>query len=144
MDHGHAVVLADLAVEDPADDEPADVVVPVQRRRAKLEPHVGIVARRRDGVDQGLEERRQRLGVVVQAELGDALAGVGVEDGEVELVLGRLEVDEKIVDLVKHFGGARVLAVDLVDDDHGCEPRLERLFQHEARLGQGAFRRVHQ
>ena len=33
----------------------------------------------------------------------------------------------------------RVLAVDLVDDDDRGQPGLERLFQHEARLRQGAL-----
>ena len=144
MDDGHAIVLADLAVDHAPDDEPAHVVVPVQRRGAKLEPHVGIEAGRRNGGDQGVEEGGEGLGVVVEAKLGDALARVGVEHGELELVFRRVEVDEEIVDLVEHLGSARVLAVDLVDDHHGGESRLQRLLEHEARLGQGTFRRVHE
>ncbi len=144
MDHGHPVVLAHLAVDDAADHEPADIVVPVERGGPELEPHLGIEAGRGDGVDQRLEERGQRLRIVVEGKLGDALAGVGVEDGEVELVLRGLEIDEEIVDLVEHLHGPGVLAVDLVDHDDGGEAGLERLLEHEARLGQGAFRRVHE
>ena len=62
--------------------------------------------------------------------------GAGVEDREVELVLGGVEVDEQVVDLVQHFLDARVGAVDLVDDDDRRQPALERLAQHEPRLRQ--------
>ena len=86
-----------------------------------------------------LEEGGERLALVRQRQLGDPLAGVGIEHGEVELILGGVEVDEEVVDLVEHLGGARVLAVDLVDDDHRGELGLQRLLQHEARLGQGAL-----
>jgi hypothetical protein len=144
MDDGHAIVLADLAVDHASDDEAAHVVVPVQGGGAKLEPQVGVEAGRWNGGDQGVEEGGEGLGVVVEAKLGDALARVGVEHGELELVFRRVEIDEEVVDLVEHLGSARVLAVDLVDDDHGGESRLQRLLEHEARLGQGAFRRVHE
>ena len=79
-----------------------------------------------------------------QLALGDALARVGVEHREVELGLVGVEIDEEVVDLVEHLGRARVLAVDLVDDDDRSQAGLERLLQHEARLGQRAFRRVHE
>ena len=94
--------------------------------------------------DEGVEERGERAGVVGERALGDALAGVGVEDGEIELVLRGVEVDEQVVDLVEHLGRARILPVDLVDDDHRDQGGLERLLQHEARLGQGALSRVDQ
>ena len=42
---------------------------------------------------------------------------VGVEHGKVELLLGRVEIDEQIVDLVEHFLRAGVGPIDLVDDD---------------------------
>ncbi len=63
-----------------------------------------------------------------------AHAGAGVQHGEVDLLLGRVEIDEQVVDLVEHFLGARVRPVDLVDDDQRREPALEGLAQHEARL----------
>src|SRR5215472_9643744 len=135
MNHGHAIVLADLAVHHAPNDEATHVVVPVEGGGAELKPHLGIEARRWDGRHQRVEEGRERLGVVVEGELGDALARVGVEHGKLELLLRRVEVDEEIVDLVEDLCGARVLAVDLVDDHHRRQPRLQRLLEHEARLG---------
>ncbi len=70
--------------------------------------------------------------------------GVGVEHGEIELLLGRVEIDEQVVDLVEHFLGPGVGPIDLVDDDDRRQPALERLAQDESRLRQRPFRRVHQ
>ena len=56
----------------------------------------------------------------------------------------RFEVDEQIEHLVQYVRRARVGAVDLVDDDDDGEPQLEALPEHEARLGQGPFGRVHE
>src|SRR5262249_51253139 len=73
-----------------------------------------------------------------------ARPGVRVEHRELELILGRLEIDEQVVDLVEHLGRARVAPVDLVDDDDGRQARLEGLLQHEAGLRQGPLGGVDQ
>src|SRR5207245_2365134 len=137
VDDGDAVGLADAPVDDAADDEPAHVIVPVEHRDAELEAHRGVEARWRDGGEDRLEERDQRAAGL--REVGRRRAGprVRVEDGELELVLGRVEVDEEVVHLVEDLGRPRVAAVDLVDDDDGREPGLEGLLQHEPGLGSG-------
>ena len=71
-------------------------------------------------------------------------ARVGVEDGEVELILARVQVDEQVEHLVHDRLRARVRPVDLVDDDDGREAAFEGLAEHEPRLGQRAFGRVHE
>ena len=75
---------------------------------------------------------------------GGAAARVGVEHREVQLALVGLEVDEEIVDLVQHLGGAGVRPVDLVDHDDRREPGLEGLPQHEPGLGERPLRGVDQ
>jgi hypothetical protein len=70
--------------------------------------------------------------------------GVGVEDGEVELVFGGFEIDKEIVDFVEHGGGTGIGAVDLVQHDDGLELGMQRLLQHVARLRQRAFAGVHE
>ena len=67
---------------------------------------------------------------------------VAVDDRELDLALVGVEVEEERVDLVDHLGDSGVGTVDLVDDEHDREPRLERLAQHEARLRQRALARV--
>src|SRR4030095_12998960 len=86
MDDGHAIVLADLAVDHASADEAAHRVVPRQGGGAKLEPQVGVEAGRWNGGDQGLEEGGEGLGVVLEAKVGDALESLGEEHGESELV----------------------------------------------------------
>ena len=70
------------------------------------------------------------------------LARVGVQHGKLDLILGGVEVDEQVVDLVQHFLRARVGPVDLVQHDDRRQPALERLAQHESRLRQRPLRGV--
>ncbi len=65
-----------------------------------------------------------------------------VDDRELDLRLVGVEVEEELVHLVDDLLAARVRPVDLVDDEHDRQPRLERLAQHEARLRQRPFARV--
>ena len=69
-------------------------------------------------------------------------AGVGVDDRELDLVLGRVEVEEQLVDLIDHLGDAAVGPVDLVHDQDHRQPCAQRLAQYEPRLRQRALRRV--
>ena len=66
-------------------------------------------------------------------------ARVAVDDRELDLALVRVEVEEELVHLVDDLGDARVGPVDLVHDEDHRQPRLERLAQHEAGLGEGAL-----
>ena len=75
---------------------------------------------------------------------GGAGAAAGVEHRELDLLFGRVEIDEQVVDLVQHFLRSRVGAIDLVDDHDRRQAALEGLAQHEAGLRQRALRRVDQ
>jgi len=59
-------------------------------------------------------------------------------------VLVGVEVDEQVVDLVEDFLAARVVLVDLVDEDDRDQLVFECLRQHEAGLRHRALRRVDQ
>ncbi len=105
-----------MAVEDAADAQAAQVVAVVQVRDQQLQDPLGRSRRRRDRGEQGIEERPQVVARAVGLLLGDARLGVRVEHRELELLLGGVQVDEQVVDLVQHFLGPGVAAVDLVDD----------------------------
>ena len=109
-----------------------------------LQRMVGLVGRRRDVLDEQLHQHGQvGRGVLGRrVERGPAGPGVGVDDREVDLLLVGVEVEEQLVDLVDHLVDPRVGPVDLVDRDDHRQPRLERLAQHEARLGQRPLRGV--
>ena len=76
--------------------------------------------------------------------MSEFVAADGVDEGKVELRLGRVQIAKEVEDLFVHFVGARVRAVDLVDDDDDRETEFETLPKNEARLGQGPFRSVDQ
>jgi hypothetical protein len=134
------------------------LIVPLKTRRRARRPRKGDASRLVTCACRGCLE--QRLEVVVVGQLAvvglvvarGAVAAGRVDDGHVE---DRVEVEVRV--LVRHVGreaeeqvlalghdlvDARVGAVGLVDqEDHG-ELRLERLAEHEARLGQRALGRV--
>jgi hypothetical protein len=68
-----------------------------------------------------------------------AALGLAVDDREVDLALGGVEVEEQLVALVDDLGDARVGPVDLVDDEDDRHVLRQRLAQHEAGLRQRAL-----
>jgi hypothetical protein len=59
-----------------------------------------------------------------------------VDDRELDLLCGRVEIEEELVDLVHDLFDACVGAVDLVHDEDDRQARFECLAQDEARLRQ--------
>jgi hypothetical protein len=133
-----------LAVEDAADRDAAQIVAGVEVRHQHLQRRVDVAARRRHVLEDRVEQRTQILAGHVEARARGAGAAAGVEHRELDLLLGRVEIDEEVEDLVQHFLRARVGAIDLVDDDDRRQAALERLAQHEPRLRQRPFGGVDQ
>ena len=144
LDDGDRIVQLDGAVEDAADGDAAEIVAGVQVGDQHLQRRRRIALRRRHVLDDGVEERPQILAANGRIARGHPVARVRVQHRELDLVLGRVEIDEEVVDLVEHFLRARVGAVDLVQHDDGRQAAFERLPQHEPRLRQRAFGRVHE
>src|SRR5215207_11167114 len=67
-----------------------------------------VVRGRRDRCEEGLDERPEIVGELVGREAGPALAGVRIHDGEVDLRLVSIEVEEEFIDLVHDVVRARV------------------------------------
>ena len=95
-------------------------------------------------LDDRVQQWTQIVALVLRIARGGADARVGVEHGKVELILVRVEIDEEVVDLVEHLARARIGTIDLVDDNNRGQPALERLSEHETRLRQRPFRRIHE
>ena len=75
---------------------------------------------------------------------GTGGAGVGGDDGELDVVVAGVEVQEQLVDLVDHLVGPGVGAVDLVEHHDGRQVAGQGLGQHVAGLGHGAVGGVDQ
>ena len=84
--------------------------------------------------DDRSEQGGQVFAQPIGCESGAALQSPGVNHGEIGLFVVGPEVDEKIEGGVDHCVGAGGGPVDLVDDDYGLVPALQRLLEDEARL----------
>ncbi len=100
---------------------------------------LGVVARRRDRLEQRREERLEIGREIVRGESSTTRARVRVHDRELDLRGVGVEVEEQLVHLVHDLVRPRVGAVDLVDDEDDGQLQLERLAQHEPRLRQRPF-----
>ncbi len=132
------------ALEDAADGNAAEVVGVVEVRYQDLQRAFRVAGGGGNGLHDGFEERLQTLARLREVERSGALLGDGVKDREVELVFFRIEIDEQVVDLVQHFLGAGVGAVDLVDHHDRRQFGFQGLGQHVARLRKRAFGCVNQ
>src|SRR5208337_4154582 len=103
------------AVEDAADGQAAQKIGVVQIGNLELEDAGGIAGRRRDFGDDGFKKGEKIARIITDLAMSYAGAGVGVDDGKVELVFGGVQVNEEIVDFVENFFGTRVGAVDLIE-----------------------------
>ena len=110
------MLVVEPAALDPAGEDAAEERVAVEQGGEHPE-RAGVDARRGHVADDGLEQRRQVAVADVVGEAGVTGAAAGVERREIELLVIGVEVEEQLEHFVEHFGGARVGAVDLVDDD---------------------------
>ena len=120
----------------------ADVIRIVERGNEHLQGRVFVaLGRGHMGYDR-FEERGQIGARFVRSQRGGAGAGGAVDYGAVQLLVGGVEVHEKLEHLVHHFGGAGVGTVHFVyDDDHG-QAEHERVFEHETRLRHSALKGI--
>ncbi len=142
-DFGDRRVDARTASEDAPDADAPNVLVVVDRGNEELERT--FFARGLGHVrDDRFEERFEIVALVFERALRDAELAVGEEDREIGLLVAGAQFDEEVERFVDDFLGARVLAVDLVDDDDRFEIEFERLAEHETRLRHHAFGGVHE
>ena len=115
----------------------------------RLQRRVRVVRRRRHGLPDHPEQRLQVGGIgqfAVAGPLERRTPGTSrrVDDRELDLRLGRVEIDEQLVTGVDDLGDPGVGPVDLVDHQDDRELGLQRLAQHEPGLRQRALAGVHQ
>ena len=144
VDDGDLHVLLQGAALDAADADHAHEVVVVQLADAHLERAFRVHFRTR-GV---LHDRFVQRGHVAVAhcvfQAGVAVQGRGVDDREVQLLIGGAELVEQVEDLVDHPFRTGARTVDLVDHDDRLEAHREGLLGHEAGLRHRAVHRIDQ
>ena len=90
------------------------------------------------------EQRDDVLVFIIWLITHDSLTGDAVEDREVQLFVGRVQIEEQIVNLVDDLIGPFVLLVDLVDQENRAQAAFQTLLEHEARLRHRSFAGIHQ
>src|SRR5690606_22044634 len=133
-DGGHRAVGLDGAAGDAADAGHAEEAVVIQLGNLHLERAVEVDDRSRHVVDDGLEQGVHVVVHLLVIHAGDAVQGRGVDDREVQLLVGGTEVVEQVEDLVDDPVRTRARTVDLVDHDDRTQAGLERLLGHETGL----------
>src|SRR5581483_4579534 len=132
------------SVEHPSNRQTSQVVAVIEIGDQDLQWPNGIALWSGDCLQDSLEQRLQVFAPAFGVDGRGSRLRIGVENGKLQLIFLRVEIDEEVVDLIKDFLGTGIGAVDLVDDEDGRKFRLERLAQHVASLGQRTFAGVHQ
>ena len=137
---------AQRALHDPTDSQPPEVVGRVEVGDEGLQGRVRVTVGRGDVLEHRIQDRRQVRILRRQADADDrpALAGHRGDDRERELLGVGGEVDEQLLDLVQHLGGAGIGPVELVEHHHRREVPGQRFREHVAGLGQRSLGRVDQ
>ena len=121
-------------------------------------PHVrGILQRRDKHLGSALHNGRSgndlKYSIKQGRDVVDRLAPVQrhpallcrtVNGGEIKLLLGGVQVEHKVEDLLLHLVGTAIGLVHLVDDHYGFLAHRDSLLQHEAGLGHTALERIYQ
>src|SRR5205823_937210 len=124
--------------------QPAEVIAVVEVRDQNLQCAGGIAFWLRDRCQDGVEQRAQILGGTLYFGGCRPQLGVGIEDGKIQLLFLRVEVNKKVVNFVQDFLWSRVGAVNFVDDHYRWKASFQGLTQYVASLWQRTFARIHQ
>ena len=98
----------------------------------------------RDLLQDGIQQRRDIVGLLFPVMGHPALLGRAVDGLEIQLVLIGAEVEHQFENLLLHLVGTAVGLVHLVDHHDRFLPHVDGLVQHETGLGHAAFKRIHQ
>src|SRR6266511_3418882 len=124
----------DATTDDAPERNSSQVIAVIQIRDEHLKERLARNFWRRDMLHNRLEKRRHVFVVFVQFAYGKTVLRAGVNDWEIELLVGRFQFDEEIENLVQDFVRARVFSVDLIDDNNRLQFVLHRLAQNKTGL----------
>ena len=143
VDQHNVLVHADRSVFNFADTDTSNVFVVVDGTDQKLCASFRIAGRSRDVFQNGLEQRCHILRGVVQIEYGMTQLCGCVQERTVKLLVGCVEIHQKLKHFVDDFVRACLRAVDFVDADDNGKIQLKCFFQHEFGLRHSALECVY-
>lgn len=111
-----------------------NIVVVIELRNLYLERIVKVNVRRRNVVNNRLVQRGYVFRYIFVVQIRDIVQRRSVNDREVQLFVGRVEVNEQIEYLIYNLIRTRVRAVNFVDNNNRFQVVSKRFFGYEARL----------
>ena len=138
------VILLQHAAVDAADADTTDIIVVVNGGDQHLQRRRFISLRGGDVFQDGVEKRSEIRARFIRRIGGGAGAPGAPQHGAVELLIGCVQLQQQLQNLISNLVKACVGLIDFVyDDDHGVV-QLQRSLQNKARLRHGALGCIHQ
>ena len=142
--HSHLLPLADHTPLHAPDSDPANVFIVIDRRYEKLSRPFRINLGSGHVFQNGVEKRRQILSGAILENGGRAVFRRAVNNGTVQLLVGGVEIQKKLQNLIDHLVKPGVRSVDFVDHNDHLVVKRQSMLKHKAGLRHRAFGRVHQ
>ena len=143
-DHGNRALFPNGSAEDLSHGHSARIVIEIDigyhHLKGTLRIHVGMG----DVLDDDVKKAGQITGFYVKIRCGPAVSSGGVNHGQIQLLLGSPQIDEKVIHFIGHLGGTGHGTVDLIHHDHRCQAQGQRFFQNGTGLGHTALIGIHQ
>ena len=141
---GHGFTIVDGAAHHATDNNAADEIVIIQSVDQHLQRCLGINIGSRNIFQNNLEQGLQIIAFVIHAQLSDAVTGGSIDNGEFQLILISIQLDEEVQHLVHNLLHALVGTVDFIDNHDGLQMCLQGLAQHVFGLGHRALIGINQ
>ena len=142
--HRDLLILLEHAALHTANGDTAHELVVVDGADQHLEGLIQIGLRRRDIVQNGVEQRLEIRAYHVRGVAGGAVAGGAEQHGAVQLLSRGIQIQQQLQHLVDDLVDTLVGTVDLVDHHDDPVTQLQRTAEDEAGLGHGTLGGVHQ
>ena len=112
----------------------AEERVAVEERGQHGERLVGLDIGRRHMGQHPVQQRMQVLARAVQLFIGPAVTAGRIQNGEIQLLVIRIQRDKQVEHFIDHRIGTAIRTVDLVDHDNRAQALLQRFAKHELGL----------
>ena len=140
----HVLAGLDAAAVDLADADAADVGRVIEGGDLQLQRRVDIGIRCRDMLEHGVEQGLHVFARLVEFHRRPAVEAGGIDDREIELLVGGAQLVEQVEGQVDRIVGIGSIAVDLVDQHDRAQAKRQRLLGNETGLRHRAFGSIDQ
>ncbi len=144
INHRHRLAFRKFTGKKPTHRYTADIIGIFQKRHQHLRRGVRHIGRRRNVVDNRIENRTHRLAGNIQIGRGPTLTGGSVNDGKIQRLIIGVKLHQQIEYFINHIMRPGIGTIHLIDHHHRTQFILQSLIQHKPRLRHRPIERIHQ